>query len=185
MIARTLVVVVGCLASLGTVVAAQDTTSLRRPTKDRVLAEAATTLPPGSYYLIHERGYPFTVVGAHADRDSAQAALQAKTGAAAPRYDISGPVRGTGARTPWQIIAVTVRVRGADGREQTVEYDARGVDAIFLSMPAVDKFVMPYYTQLYGRQWADSLRSVVIGEPIPRPPCHRYSFMCWPMPPVR
>lgn len=156
----------------------------RPPTKDRVIAEALSSLQPGNFYLVLERAYPFTVVGAYESVDSARAAV---AGDMAPRYEVSGPHRSTGARTPWHVVSVQLRVRGSDGREQNVEYDARSVDAIFLSMPAVDKFVVPYYARVYGRPYADSIRAILLGGGVPggglpSPPCHRYSFMCWPKP---
>ena len=177
-------VLVGLLTSVVDQAPAQRTTApAARPTKPRVIREALTTLPPGSFYLVLESAYPFTVAGAYESADSAES-FRASMAELAPRYEVSGPHRGTGVSTPWQIVSVSVRMRGRDGREQTLEYDARAVDAVFLTMPAVDKFAMPYYTRVYGPRYADSLRTTILGGVggLPQPPCHRYSFMCWPRP---
>jgi hypothetical protein len=146
------------------------------PTKQRVLAEATTTYRhPGTFYLVGARAYPYTVTGAFMTRDSADRV-------AAPAEEVSGPYQGPQARPAWDVLSVTVRVRTADGREQTLQYDPRGVDAVFLTIQAVDKFMVPYYTTLYGRGFADSVRAAVIGGAPPKPPCHRYSFPCYPAP---
>jgi hypothetical protein len=47
-----------------------------------------------------------------------------------------------------EILAVTVRVRTAEGREGDVQVDLdkiEGSDALFLSMKAVENFVVPFY----------------------------------------
>jgi hypothetical protein len=156
---------------------AQDTLTADHTRKSRVLAEAVSSYRhAGEFYLVGARVSPFTVVGAFASPDSARRAARL----AGRLYEVSGPYRGSGTRTPWEVLSVTVRIRDAAGREQTLQYDPRTVDAVFLTMQAVDKFMMPYYTNLYGRPYADSVRRAVVEETPPKPPCHRYSFPCEP-----
>jgi hypothetical protein len=146
------------------------------PTKDRVLAEAATTYRyPRPFFLVSHSAYPYGVVAAYATRDSA-ARFAADSGA---RLEVSGPYQGPDSAPRWNVLSITVRLRTADGREQTVQYDPTSVDAVFLTTQAIDKFMVPYYTKLYGPEFADSLRNAMIGKvPPPPPPCHRYSFPC-------
>jgi hypothetical protein len=156
--------------------AGQDSAATIPTRKARVLAEAVSSYRhPGEFYLVGARLAPYTVVGAYATRDSAVRAARL----AGRVYEATGPYRGPAERTPWEVLSVTVRIRGHDGREQTLEYDAKSVDAVFLTLPAVDKFMMPYYTRLYGRPYADSVRAAII-QPPPKPPCHRLSIPCWP-----
>ena len=146
------------------------------PTKERVLAEAVTTYRyPREFFLVQETTYPFRVTDAFATRDSAARVAAVSAG----RLEASGPYQGPRTASPWDILSVTVRYRTADGREQTVQYDPRGVDAVFLTPQAVDKFLVPYYRGLYGEAFADSIRGAVVGKvPPPPPTCHRYSFPC-------
>ena len=154
----------------------RDTTAGRPPTKERVLAEAATTYRyPRAFFLVNETAYPYRVTDAFATRDSATRVAAVSAG----RLEVSGPYEGPRAASPWDILTVTVHFRTADGREQTVQYDPKSVDAVFLTSQAVDKFLVPYYTERYGREFADSIRGAIVGKvPPPPPPCHRYSFPC-------
>ena len=154
----------------------------RPPTKERVLAEAVTTYRhPGQFFLVSHSAYPYRVIAAYATRDSA-ARFAADSGA---RLEVSGPYTGPSSPPPWEVLSVTVRVRTADG-ETTLEYDPRSVDAVFLTMQSVDKFMVPYYADRYGRAFADSIRQVVIEKRPPIPPCHAFSMPCYELvPPPR
>ena len=167
---------IGCLAGLTMHAACQDTSSSAALLKRRVIAEAVSTYrDSGTFFLVGARSYPFTVVGAYASREEADRVARA----AGRMFEVSGPHTARPRPTPWQVLSVTVRIRGADGREQTLEYDPRTVDAVFLTMPAVEKFMAPYYTRLYGRGYVDTLIAE-LEQPPPKPPCHRYSIPCWP-----
>ena len=165
-------------AAVGAATAVAIRAFLERPrlTRERVLAEAATTYRYARpFFLVSERSYPFGVHAAFATRDSADQAVAASGGG----YEVSGPYTGPTAAPPWEVLAVTVRVRTADGQDQTLQYDPKSVDAVFLTMQAVDKFLISYYKRRYGQRFADSVRSVVlVPPPPPRPPCHMYSFPC-------
>ena len=155
----------------------RDTTTGTPPTKERVLAEAATTYRyPRAFFLVNQTAYPYRVTDAFATRDSATRVAAVSGG----RLEVSGPYQGPRAASPWDILSVTVRFRTADGREHTVQYDPTSVDAVFLTTQAVDKFMVPYYTKLYGPEFADSIGREMTGKvPPPPPPCHRYSFPCF------
>ncbi len=145
-----------------------------RLTRARVLAEAVTTYRyPGQFFLVGHTAYPYRVIAAFATRDSA-ARFAADSGA---RLEVSGPYTGPGSAPPWEVLSVTVRVRTAD-RDTTLQYDPRSADAVFLTMQAVDKFMIPYYRGRYGRAFADSIRQVVIDRQPPIPPCHAFSMPC-------
>ena len=152
-----------------------DKTAGQPPTKERVLAEAVTTYRyPRSFFLVNQTAYPFRVVAAFATRDSAARAAAASAG-----LEVSGPYQGPSKASPWDVVSIAVRYRTTDGREHTVQYEPTSVDAVFLTPQAVDKFVVPYYTKLYGQAFADSIREATVGKvPPPPPSCHRYSFPC-------
>jgi hypothetical protein len=154
----------------------RETVSGTPPTKDRVLKEAASTYRYArAFFLVNQTAYPYRVTDAFATRDSATRVAAASGG----QLEVSGPYEVPRAASPWDILSVTVRFRTADGREQTVQYDPKSVDAVFLTRQAVDKFMIPYYTKLYGPAFADSLGREMMGKvPPPPPPCHRYSFPC-------
>jgi hypothetical protein len=144
------------------------------PTKARVIAEAVTTYRhPGSFFLVNRSAHPYRVIAAFATRDSA-ARFAADSGG---RLEVSGPHTGPSSTPAWEVLAISVRVRTAD-RETTLQYDPRSADAVFLTMQAVDKFMIPYYRERYGRTFADSIRQAVIGRRPPVPPCHAFSMPC-------
>ena len=166
------------LLALFTTVSAQEPESaLHR----RVLRESAKSFTrAGNVYLVGASVFPFTVLEAYATRDSA---TRAATAAGRP-YRAYGPFPASANRERWQVLSVTVRVKTERG-EQTLEYNARTVDAIFLSQSAIQKFMGAYYGGIYGPHVADSLIQAIVvgaGEPggDPKPPCHRGSFPCEP-----
>jgi hypothetical protein len=53
------------------------------------------------------------------------------------------------------------------------------VDAVFLSMSAVRKFMLPYYKEQYGQDFADAVAAVIVVPRQPTPPCHKLSFPCF------
>ena len=53
-------------------------------------------------------------------------------------------------------VRVTVFVKS--GPPQFTTYPRAEVDALFFTLSAIDKFVIPYYQRLLGADYADSLR---------------------------
>jgi len=75
------------------------------------------------------------------------------------------------------VLAITVRVR-TDSGERELHYDPRTVDAVFLSMSAVRKFLVPYYSRVYGPEVAATVEPMILVPIPPTPPCHRMSVPC-------
>jgi hypothetical protein len=148
-----------------------------RLTQDRVLAEAVSSYSDtGQFFLVGATGRPFTPVGYYRTREAADSAA-----ARAPAsYRVYGPYRGPATRDPWEVLSIAVRVR-TDSGERVLQYDPRTVDAVFLSMSAVRKFLLPYYRRLYGSSYAEALEAAILAAEAPTPPtppCHRMSVPC-------
>lgn len=140
----------------------------------RALLEAASSYSqPGDFYLVGANITPYTVVGAYPVREAAESAAASRGGT----YQVYGPYHGPATADRWQVLSVSIRVR-TDRGDTTVEYNPRNVDAVFLTMSAVRKFMLPYYRSVYGPQVADSLARIIITVPVPRPPCHALSMPC-------
>ncbi len=146
----------------------------------RRLAAAADGYRTGEpVYVVASYEFPYTVVGVVGTRDSAliKARAYGRPAAVFGPY-VTPPDFG---RAPTLLLMVHVRptVWGNDSappwREQDIDSVAVTVyhrsrrtwhkvthglddDAIFFTLAAIDKFVLPYYTQLYGPAYADSLR---------------------------
>ena len=165
-----LLVVIAATLSLPTLLFAQQSEKL---TQRRVLEEAVSSYSDtGQFFVVAASTRPFTVLDYFRTRAAADSAAAARAG-----YAVYGPYRGPATRDPWQVLSITVRVR-TDSGERELHYDPRTVDAIFLTMSAVRKFMLPYYRGLYGNEYAEAL-SATIGVPTPpTPPCHRMSFPC-------
>ncbi len=143
-------------------------------TRERALAEAASSYnDTGTFFIVGDTARPYTVIGYYPTLGAADSAA-ARAGA---RYRASGPYPGLDKRDPWQVLAITVRVR-TDSGERELHYDPRTVDAVFLSMGAVRKFMLPYYKRVYGDAVADEVQAIIVGVPLPRPPCHAFSMPC-------
>jgi hypothetical protein len=145
-----------------------------RLTQERVLAEAVSSYSDtGQFYLVASNDRPFTPFGYYPTRAAADSAA-AHAGAG---YGVHGPYSGPTTRDPWQVLSISVRVR-TDSGERDLRYDARRVDAVFLSMSAVRKFMLPYYKELYGDDFASAVAAVIVVPRPPTPPCHMMSFPC-------
>jgi len=152
--------------------------SAQKPTLPRrqrlALREAASSYnQPGQFFLVAATTSPYTVIDAYATRDAADSGARR----AGDLYHVYGPYTGPATADPWQVLSISVRVRTARG-DTTVEYNPRIVDAVFLSMSAVRKFLVPYYTRIYGPHVGDSLSAAILAVPVPRPPCHALSMPC-------
>jgi len=145
-----------------------------RLTQRRVLDEAVSSYSDtGQFFIVAKNVRPFTVLGYYPTRESADSTAN-RAGAG---YRPFGPYRGPSTRDPWQVLSITVRVR-TDSGERELHYDPRRVDAVFLSMSAVRKFMLPYYRRLYGSQYADAVAAIIVVPLPPTPPCHMMSFPC-------
>ena len=60
-----------------------------------------------------------------------------------------------------QSISMTFHLR--NGRDSTIILDP-SVDAIFLSLPAIDKFVLPYYERIVGMDAAATMRRDIVDR---------------------
>lgn len=58
------------------------------------------------------------------------------------------------------VARISLRVQTRDGRTREFPVSSE-VDAIFLSLPAIDKFVIPYYARIIGVQSAAAMRARV------------------------
>jgi hypothetical protein len=145
-----------------------------RLTQRRVLAEAVSSYSDtGQFFLVGANVRPFRVIGYYRTRAAADSAA-ARAGAT---YRAYGPYRGPTTRDPWEVLSITVRVR-TDSGERELHYDPRTVDAVFLSMSAVRKFMLPYYRRLYGDEVARSIEAMILVPRPPTPPCHMMSVPC-------
>jgi len=59
------------------------------------------------------------------------------------------------------IVDVTLRVRTTDGHTRDIPV-GRNIDALFLSLPAVDKFMIPYYARTIGIDSAAAMRTAIV-----------------------
>jgi hypothetical protein len=65
---------------------------------------------------------------------------------------------------PVQRMTLTIQTR-----DSTITLPiAPTADAIFLTMPAIDKFVIPYYTRIVGVEEAAAMRRGMVGRLAPR-----------------
>jgi hypothetical protein len=157
-----------------------------RLTHSRVLAEAVSSYSDtGQFFLVATNVQPYRILGYYRTREAADSAATR----AGHAYQSYGPYRGQLKRDPWEVLSITVRVR-TDSGERELRYDPRTVDAVFLSMSAVRKFMLPYYRRLYGRAVAESVQTRILAPQLPTPPCHMMSVPCTsdsllPLPVVR
>ncbi|MGD2134547.1 MAG: hypothetical protein PVF27_00230 [Gemmatimonadales bacterium] len=59
--------------------------------------------------------------------------------------------------------SVTLGVWHRSGRSQTVAFSGCDVDAMFLTIPAIDKFAIPYYLRLWGLEDIASRRNQIVA----------------------
>jgi len=137
----------------------QDTTV--SATMLRVLAEGADVYRTGKpVFLVADYRYPHNVLRAFNSRSDA---LKAKADSGG-NYGVFGPYvapRDPIAETAPKIVAVKVTMQTQAG-QKTYDVDPRQSDALFFSMSAVDKFVLPYYLKLLGPDYALRLRHKAI-----------------------
>jgi len=130
-----------------------------RLTQERVLAEAVSSYSDtGQFFL--GRGecpavYPARLLSERARR-------RLRGGSRGGDYRVFGPYRGPATRDPWQVLSITVSCCGPDSGERDLRYDPRRVDAVFLSVSAVRKFMLPYYRRLYGSDFAKRWKTAIL-----------------------
>jgi len=145
----------------------------------RVLAEVAQDIRTGRpVYLVATLKFPQYVIGEFETREQAQR-LAADSGAG---YGVFGPYVTPADRVyagQATIDSVVVFSRTPRG-PQRATVDPRHVDALFLTPAAIDKFMIPFYSNLYGPAVATQLRAdlarVMAGG------CHKYTRPCVPLP---
>lgn len=144
----------------------------------RVLAEAADVYRSGKpVYLVADYRYPHNVLRAFASKAAADK-VRADSGA---NYGVFGPYVTTpdvAPDTANRILAIRVLMKTPEGNK-TVAVDPRQADALFLSMSAVDKFVLPYYQKILGPDYALKLRDKALEAMRSRLFLrHCYSWIC-------
>jgi hypothetical protein len=156
--------------------AAQDTAVTS--TMLRIVAETADQYRTGRpVWLLADYRFPHPVRGPFPTRQAAEAARHDSTATLAllgPYVTPPDPVRDSFPR----IVSVRLQVRTAAGTQKTVNVNPQEVDAIFLSMVSFDKFVVPYYSRLYGPEFARRLRQYALQTPML--PKHCASRACMP-----
>jgi hypothetical protein len=157
--------------------AGQDTTV--SATMLRVLAEAADGFRTGRpVFLVADYRFPHNVAGAFATYEEARRVrrMQADSGAT---FGVFGPYvtrRDPRSDSASRVVAVQLTIKSPKGRLRTVNVNPDTVDALFFTMPAVDKFVIPYYSRTYGPDYAAALRKwSFVAITI----CHLSSRNCW------
>ena len=140
----------------------------------RVLAETADEFRTGvPVFLVAAYQFPHRVLGGFPTRaaaDSARAAAGAGHGVFGPYVTPAEPAPDS---TP-KVISVRLEIETM-GTRRIVNVNPDTVDALFLSLSAYDKFVIPYYTRVYGAEFALELRERFWPM---RPPGHCWSRMC-------
>lgn len=154
--------------------AAQQTNSVSA-TMLRVLAEAADVHRTGRpVFLVADYRFPHYVIGHFPTRAKAER-VKADSGTT---FGVFGPYVTQPDRMrdkTSRIVSVTIET---GGRRVTRPLDPN-IDALFLSMSAVDKFMVPYYQRIYGPTFAQRLRNSIDTIDIKgRPICHKFSFPC-------
>jgi hypothetical protein len=124
----------------------------------RRLGEAADGYRDGKdKYVVADQRFPHYVVGVYDDSTEARSVAKARGGT----YRVFGPFR-TPVDDPPDLSGgssdvVEVIVVRRDGERR---YRADSVDALFWSLAAFDKFVVPYLAVVYGGQYAADQREL-------------------------
>lgn len=152
-------VVIGLSGSTASRLEGQDTTL--SATMLRVLAEAADVHRTGKpVFLVADYRFPHTVIGHFLTRKEAQR----QRGDSGATFGVFGPfvtpADRMSASAP-KVVSVRVTTRTAQGL-RTTQLDPN-VDALFLSMSAIEKFAIPYYAKIYGPEYSRRLRQQLLS----------------------
>ncbi|MEO8199726.1 MAG: hypothetical protein ABI679_04310 [Gemmatimonadota bacterium] len=132
------------------------------PSLYRQLAEAADGYRTGKEtFFIAMPTPPHDVRGPFASRDEAHRAAAT----AGRRFAVYGPFiasRDSIPRRGSELVSVSLRFRTNRG-DSVVQINPREVDALFFSLSSVDKFMIPYYVQVRGLDYASRLRNQIIA----------------------
>jgi hypothetical protein len=164
--------VISLTASALSRLSAQDTTV--SATMLRVLAEAADVYRTGQpVFLVADYRFPHNVLRAFNSKADAERAKadSATYGVFGPYVTAQDPIPDNAPR----IVGIRVSKRDNLGRVTTQNIIPAGADALFLSMSAIDKFVLPYYSKIYGPDFAQKLRDKIHAGQLYR---HCFSNMC-------
>jgi len=174
---RQILIVLIALLATARSGAAQDTAA--SATMLRIIGEAADQFRTGRpVWLVADYRFPHRVKGPFATRDAARLAARDPSAA----LGVFGPyvtARDSSADSGSRIVSVRVVLRAAGGTETTVDVNPAEVDALFFTMAPFDKFVIPYYSRLYGPEFALRLRDYAMLT-IRRPKGHCTSVTCEP-----
>jgi hypothetical protein len=165
----------------------QDTTRIPSPVLLKRVAEAVDGHRTGrSVYVVASYRPPHNVLGVFERRADAEAQARA----AGPSVDVFGPYRSPrdpgafgawlpgcfhNGRSVWdpascpdrpvlsfnEVDSITITVRLTNGDTRTFPLP-KGTDAAFFTLSAIDKFVIPYYTQLLGVDSAAAMRQGIV-----------------------
>jgi hypothetical protein len=146
----------------------------------RVLAEVARDFHTGRpIYLVATLKPPHYVTGRYDSQTEAETAARAAT-AAGDTSGAFGPFE-----TPLDIVrqgaasidSVVIYTRAPSGAQRITLTMGDDVDALFLTPAAIDKFLIPYYAQLYGPDVAAQYRTNILAG-VPPGTCHKYTRAC-------
>jgi hypothetical protein len=123
----------------------------------RVLAEIADEFRTGApVFLVAAFAFLHTVIGGVPSRAAADSARAA----AGPGHGVFGPYVTPADQIPDsvpKVISVRLEIQTPQGK-QVVDVDPDTVNALFFTQAAVDKFAIPYYSRVYGPEYASKLR---------------------------
>jgi hypothetical protein len=150
--------------------AAQDTAVTA--TMLRIVAETADQFRTGRpVWLLADYRFPHLVRGPFPTREAAQLARRDSTAT----QGLFGPYvtpRDAGADSAPRVVGIRVLLRAPGGAQTTIVVNPEEVDALFFTMTPFDKFVVPYYSRLYGADFARRLRQYALKSPfIPKGHC--------------
>jgi hypothetical protein len=142
----------------------------------RALAEAADGFRTDrDVYLVADYRFPHNIAGSFASRPAAEK-VRADSGA---YFGVFGPYRTAkdpGSDSATRVIGIRLLTENAQGQRRSIVVDPKVVDALFFSPSAVDKFVVPYYTRIYGPQYGVLVQA---AEPRVYIKCHALSHDCY------
>jgi hypothetical protein len=127
----------------------------------RRLAEAADGYRSGKPVFIVATATPphdvDPVYAVYEDASKAKLGV-AKAGAS---YRVFGPYvtgRDRFKGKPAEVVSITVKLQTEARETSTVTVDPQAYDLLVWTLPALDKFVIPYYARIYGAEQANQLR---------------------------
>lgn len=168
----------------GAAVTAQDSTRAMPAALLRRLAEAADGYRTGApVWVVASYERPYTVVGVYPSQEQAFRVARER----GKLFEVFGPyvtpldygrlplvmakthcwptiyncLEWQLPEAPWfaeDVDSMTITIFHRSGQTWRKTSPGLGVDAVFFTLSAIDKFVVPYYTQLYGPEYAKSMR---------------------------